>query len=159
MKHFPIEGIIGKYIKYHDIGVYLIYGPKDSGKTHYCNNFLLNGLRDGAFCICISSSFIENRYKSIYFSEEENLDNKLKVLNPYVMDGLGNAELDDRQALIKLFEEIKKLVNSHSGQPIYLSLSSLTNFLENFNHQIVLRFVTSLIFFLRSHEINSVFYN
>lgn len=157
MKHFPIEGIIGKYIKYHDIGVYLIYGPKTSGKIHYCNNFLLNGLRDGAFCICISSSFIENRYKSIYFSGEENLDDKLKVLNPYVIDGLGNSELDDRQVLIKLFEEIKKLVNSHMGQPIYLALSSLTNFLENFDPQIVLKFVTSLTFFLRSHEINSVF--
>jgi len=157
MKHFPIEGIIGKYIKYHDIGVYLINGPKASGKIHYCNNFLLNGLRDGAFCICISTSFIENRYKSIYFSKEENLDNKLKVLNPYVLHESGNPELDDKQVLTKLLEEIRKLVNSHVGQPVYLVLSSLTNFLENFDPQIVLKFVTSLTFFLRSREINSIF--
>jgi KaiC/GvpD/RAD55 family RecA-like ATPase len=157
MKHFPIEGIIGKYIKYHDIGVYLIYGPKASGKIHYCNNFLLNGLRDGVFCLCISTSFTENRYKSIYFSEEENLDEKLKVLNPYVLDELGNTELDDKQVLTKLLEEIKKLVNSYTGQSVYLALSSLTNFLENFDSQIVLKFVTSLVFFLKSREINSIF--
>jgi class 3 adenylate cyclase/KaiC/GvpD/RAD55 family RecA-like ATPase len=157
MKHFPIEGIIGKYIKYHDIGVYLIHGPKASGKIHYCNNFILNGLRDGVFCICVSTSFIENRYKSIYFSKEENLDNKLKVLNPYVSYELNNTELDDKLVLTKLFEEIKKLVNSHPGQPVYLALSSLTNFLENFDPNIVLKFVTSLTFFLRNREINSIF--
>jgi hypothetical protein len=86
---------------------------------------------------------------SIYFSEEENLDKKLKVLNPYVLDELGNTELDDRQVLTKFLEEIKKLVNSHKGQSVYLALSSLTNFLENFDSQIVLKFVTSLVFLLK----------
>ncbi len=157
MKHFPAEGILSKNIKNHDIGVYLIYGPKGSGKIHYCNNFLRNGLKDGAFCICVSSSFIEKRYKNIYFSEQENLNSNLKVLNPYILDGFENIEGDDRQALFNLIEAIKKLVNSHLGQPVYLILSSLTNFLENFNALDVMRFVTSLTFFLKNREINSIF--
>lgn len=157
MKHFPAEGIMGKNIKYPDFGVYLIYGPKASGKIHYCNNFLRNGLKDGAFCICVSSSLIENRYKTIYFSEQQNSNSHLKVLNPYILDGFENTEADDREALFNLIKAIKKLVNAHLGQPVYLVLSSLTNFLENFNTPDVLRFITSLTFFLKNHEINSIF--
>ena len=40
MKHFPGIDIISKNLEIHDLGVYLIYGPKLSGKLHYCNNFI-----------------------------------------------------------------------------------------------------------------------
>ena len=61
------------------------------------------------------------------------------------------------RALIHLFEEIKKLIDAHSNQSLYFVLSSLTNFLENFSDQDVIKFVTSLVFLLKNYEINSIF--
>ena len=157
MKHFPGIDLISRNFEQPDLGVYLIYGPKSSGKLHYCNNFILNGLTDGVFCICISSSFIEKKYKRIFFSGKESLCFNLKVLNPYILNGYGMSDFDDNQALIHLFEEIKKLIDAHSNQSLYFVLSSLTNFLENFSDQDVIKFVTSLVFLLKNYEINSIF--
>ena len=70
MKHFPGNDIINRNSTQPELAVYLLYGPKSSGKLHYCNNFVLNGLTDGVFCICISSSFLEKKYKSIFFLGE-----------------------------------------------------------------------------------------
>ncbi len=157
MKHFPGNDIISRNIKQPELGVYLIYGPKSSGKLHYCNNFVLNGLTDGVFCICISSSFIEKKYKRIFFSGKESLCVNLKVLNPYILNGYGMSDFNDSQVLMHLFEEIRQLVDAHSNQPVYFVLSSLTNFLENFSDQDVVKFVTSLVFLLKNYEINSIF--
>jgi hypothetical protein len=157
MKHFPGIDIISRTLEQPDLGVYLIYGPKSSGKLHYCNNFVLNGLTDGVFCICVSSSFIEKKYKRIFFSEQEKLYSNLKVLNPYIMNGYGKSDFNDSKVLMHLFEEIRQLVDVHSNQSIYFVLSSLTNFLENFDDQDVIKFVTSLVFLLKNYEINSIF--
>ncbi len=157
MKHFPGKDIMGKNLNPPDLGMYLIYGPKSSGKLHYCNNFILNGLRDGVFCICISSSFIENKYKKIFFSGQEDLCFNLKVLNPYTLKGFNSSGLDNSQALVHINEEVRQLIDDNSNKPIYFVLSSLTNFLENFDNQYVIKFVTSLVFFLKNHEINSIF--
>ena len=97
MKHFPGIDLISRNFEQPDLGVYLIYGPKSSGKLHYCNNFILNGLTDGVFCICISSSFIEKKYKRIFFSGKESLCFNLKVLNPYILNGYGMSDFDDNQ--------------------------------------------------------------
>lgn len=156
MKHFPVNDIISRNLKQPELGVYLIYGPKLSGKLHYCNNFILNGLTDGVFCICISSSFIEKKYKSIFFLGQESLCLNLKVLNPYTLNGYDRSGFDTSQALMHLFEEIRQLIYAHSNRPVYLVLSSLTNFLENFNEQNVIKFVTSLVFLLKNYEINSI---
>ena len=157
MKHFPGNDIISRNLTQPELGVYLIYGPKSSGKLHYCNNFVLNGITDGVFCICISSSCIENKYKRAFFSGKENLWINLKVLNPYTLNGYGMSDFNDGQALMHLFEEIRQLVDAHSNQPVYFVLSSLTNFLENFSDQDVIKFVTSLVFLLKNYEINSIF--
>jgi hypothetical protein len=157
MKHFPGNDIINRNSTQPELGVYLLYGPKSSGKLHYCNNFVLNGLTDGVFCICINSSFLEKKYKSIFFSGKENLCINLKVLNPYSINGYGMADFNDSQTLMHLFEEIRQLVDAHSNQPVYFVLSSLTNFLENFSDQDVIKFVTKLVFLLKNYEINSIF--
>jgi hypothetical protein len=156
MKHFPGNKIICRNLKPTDLGVYLIYGPKSSGKLHYCNNFILNGLADGVFCIIISSSFIEKKYKSIFFLGQ-SLSPDLKVLNPYTLNGYNRYGFDNSQALEHLFEAVKQLIDLHTNQPVYLVLSSLTNFLENFSEQEVTKFVTSLIFLLKNYEVNSIF--
>ncbi len=157
MKHFPGNDIINRNSIQPELGVYLLYGPKSSGKLHYCNNFVLNGLTDGVFCICISSSFLEKKYKSIFFSGKETLCINLKVLNPYTVNGYGMSDFNDSQTLMHLFEEIRQLVDAHSNQPVYFVLSSLTNFLENFSDQDVIKFVTKLVFLLKNYEINSIF--
>jgi hypothetical protein len=157
MKHFPGYDIINRNSIQPELGVYLLYGPKSSGKLHYCNNFVLNGLTDGVFCICISSSFLEKKYKSIFFSGKETLCINLKVLNPYTVNGYGMSDFNDSQTLMHLFEEIRQLVEAHSNQPVYFVLSSLTNFLENFSDQDVIKFVTKLVFLLKNYEINSIF--
>ncbi len=157
MKHFPGSDIIGRNLKPPDLGVYLISGPKLSGKLHYCNNFILNGLTDGVFCICISSSFIEKQYKSIFFSGLEDLCLNLKVLNPYTLKGDDRVRFENSHALTHLFEEVRQLIDSNSNRPVYFVLSSLTNFLENFSDQDVTKFVTSLVFLLKNHEVNSIF--
>ena len=157
MKHFPGNDIISRNLTQPELGVFLLYGPKSSGKLHYCNNFVLNGLIDGVFCICVSSSFIEKKYKRVFFSGKEDLCINLNVLNPYTLNGYGMSDINDGQALKRLFEEIRQLVDSHSKQPVYFVLSSLTNFLENFSDQDVVKFVTSLVFLLKNYEINSIF--
>ncbi|HKX97502.1 MAG TPA: adenylate/guanylate cyclase domain-containing protein [Candidatus Nitrosocosmicus sp.] len=157
MKHFPGNDIIGKNLQRPDFGVYLISGPKVSGKLHYCNNFILNGLTDGVFCICISSSFIEKKYKSIFFPGLESLCLNLKVLNPYTLDSYDRAGFENSQALTYLFEEVRQLIDTPLNRPVYLVLSSLTNFLENFSDQDVTKFVTSLVFLLKNHDVNSIF--
>jgi len=58
---------------------------------------------------------------------------------------------------MRLFEEVRQLIDAHSNRPVYLVLSSLTNFLENFSEQDVIKFVTSLVFLLKNYEINSIF--
>ncbi len=55
------------------------------------------------------------------------------------------SDFDDSQALMHLFEEIRRLFDDHSNQPIYFVLSSSTNFLENFSEQDVIKFVTSIM--------------
>ena len=81
----------------------------------------------------------------------------LTVLNPYTLKGYDGASFENSQALTHLFEEVRQIIETHLNQPVYFVLSSLTNFLENFNNQDVTKFVTSLVFLLKNHEVNSIF--
>ena len=72
------------------------------------------------------------------------------------MDTIG-PDFENSQALTHLFEEVRQLIDTQLNRPVYFVLSSLTNFLENFSDQDVTKFVTSLVFLLKNHEVNSIF--
>ena len=157
MKYFPGKNVICGNMKIPDNGVYLIYGPKFSGKLQHCNNFILNALKDSGFCIFVSSSFLDKKYKCVFLSDYKNLWENLRLLNLYTLDEFELTSTNMEKGFEFLSLKIKELVKLNSHRPVSFVLDSLTNFVENFGQEQVNKFITKLIFFLKQNEIDAIF--
>ncbi len=165
MKRLPGSELIFNESQLLDYGIFLLVGPKLSGKTCYCNNFLINALRNNSFCVYVSSSYSEKQFTNLFKSLDKNIITKSALINPYVV---GNSKFDppshsstitsspeDKLRLSSL--RIKDAILSHSNEPICFIMDSLTSMLTYFEMQSLLKFLVDLVYYLKERDIVSIF--
>jgi KaiC/GvpD/RAD55 family RecA-like ATPase len=152
--------------------VLLLTGPVGVGKTMYCRQFFIDGLRKRDHCIYISSNLSENQYRSLVADTQiELLPEYSRFVNPYLIEGR------DNERLLLTLEEIDRIManfsrinvaatnGAHSsempntgvaGQGIRLIIDSLTHLFAVFGNGPVLSFVTELYFRLKKVEANAI---
>jgi archaellum biogenesis ATPase FlaH len=168
MKRLPGSELIFNESQLLDYGLFLLVGPKLSGKTCYCNNFLINALRNNSFCVYVSSSYSEKQFANLFRSVDKNIITKSALINPYVVSiskfdshspSSSNfpppSSTEDKLRLTDL--RIKKAIQSHSNESICFIMDSLTNLLAYFEMQPLLKFLVDLIYCLKEKDIVSVF--
>jgi archaellum biogenesis ATPase FlaH len=157
LKYFPGNDYLFNDLKSFDSGIFLMTGPKFSGKSSYCNNFFVNAINDNSFCIYVSSSFTKKQFNNLFLSKSMYVEKNSKLINPYLID---QNTLSDNLASEKLhltYLKIKEFLDSQISQSICLVVNSLTNLLTYFDLRDIIKFVTDLSFLLKEQESVAIF--
>src|SRR5215210_7200187 len=133
LKYFPGKDyIFNDKMKSFDSGIFLMTGPKMSGKSIYCNNLFINAINEGSFCIYISSSLTGKQYNNLFLSKNKNLEKDSKLINPYLMQPVTQSDNLKDEKLYLSYLKIKELIDAHANQSTCLIMNSLTNLLTCF---------------------------
>ncbi len=157
LKYFPGNEFIFSGLKSSNSGIFLLTGPKFSGKSSYCNNLFLNAIKDNSFCIYVNSSFTEKQYANLFSSKAPNIEKNSKLVNPYLIPQITLSDTTTDGKLHTTFLRIRELIESHSNQSVCLIMNSLTNLLTYFVIRGIIKFVTDLSFMLKEKEIIAIF--
>ena len=77
LKYFPGNEYIFNGLKLPNSGIFLLRGPKFSGKSSYCNNFFINAIKDNNFCIYVNQVLQKNNIL-IYFHLKPSILKKIQ---------------------------------------------------------------------------------
>ena len=132
LKYFPGNEYIFNGLKLPNSGIFLLRGPKFSGKSSYCNNLFINAIKDNSFCIYVSSSFTEKQYTHLFSSKTKYVEKNSKLVNPYLINQIAPSDTSTEIKLHNTFLKIQELIDSHTNQSICFIINSLTNLLTNF---------------------------
>ena len=91
LKYFPGNEYIFNGLKLPNSGIFLLRGPKFSGKSSYCNNLFINAIKDNNFCIYVSSSFTEKQYTHLFSSKTKYFEKNSKLVNPYLIHQIATS--------------------------------------------------------------------
>jgi archaellum biogenesis ATPase FlaH len=157
LKYFPGNEYIFSGLKLPNSGIFLLRGPKFSGKSSYCNNFFINAIKDNNFCIYVSSSFTEKQYIHLFSSKTKYFEKNSKLVNPYLIHQIATSDTSTEIKLHNTFLKIQELIDSHTNQSICFIINSLTNLLTNFLLRDIIKFITDLSFLLKEKETIAIF--
>ncbi len=157
MKYFPGNEYIFSNLKLSNSGIFLLTGPKFSGKSSYCNNLFVNAINDHSFCIYVSSSFTEKQYNNLFSSKTTYIEKNSKLINPYLINQIAHSDDLTGEKLHLSYLKIKEFIDSHINQSICFIMNSLTNLLTYFEMHDIIKFVTELSFLLKEKEIIAIF--
>ncbi|HEY0579616.1 MAG TPA: hypothetical protein VGC75_02815, partial [Candidatus Nitrosocosmicus sp.] len=133
MKYFPGYEYIFNGLKSSNSGIFLLKGPKFSGKSSYCNHLFINAINDNSFCIYVSSSFTEKQYTNLFSSKTKYVEKNSKLVNPYLINQITLSDNLTDGKLHDTFLKIQELIDSHTNQSICFIMNSLTNLLTYFD--------------------------
>jgi archaellum biogenesis ATPase FlaH/class 3 adenylate cyclase len=158
LKHFPGNDLLfNTKPESFNSGIFLMIGPKMSGKATYCNNLFTNSINDGGFCIYISSSLTGKQYNNLFLSKSRNLEKNSRLINPHLMQSVTQHDNVKDERLHLVYLKTKELIESHTNQSTCVIMDSLTNLLTYFDVRVLVKFVTDLTFLLKDKEINGIF--
>ncbi len=158
MKYFPgSDYLFNSKLNSFDSGIFLLTGPKMSGKSTYCNNLFINAINDDGFCIYISSSLTGKQYNNLFLPKNKNFGSNSKLINPYLMQSFTKYDNLKDEKLYLTYLKTKELIGSHTDQSVCLIMNSLTNLLTYFDNRDIVKFVTDLTFLLKDKEIVAIF--
>ncbi|HKQ22694.1 MAG TPA: ATPase domain-containing protein [Nitrososphaeraceae archaeon] len=159
-----------------DSAIILLMSPPGGGKTLYCRQMIIESLQNGASCIYINSSMTRKEYQNLFKNTTDNILEKLKFLNPYLVatatkesdisTGIGDPKLS------ATLQEIQKTINewtssvtntkrgtnqestsTHSNNPKFaIFIDSLTHMFTLFEEDKVLKFINSMSFLIKELE-------
>jgi archaellum biogenesis ATPase FlaH len=157
LKYFPGNEYIFNGLKASNSGIFLLKGPKFSGKSSYCNHLFINAINDNSFCIYVSSSFTEKQYTNLFSSKTKYVEKNSKLVNPYLINQITLSDNLTDGKLHNTFLKIQELIDSHTNQSICFIMNSLTNLLTYFDIRDIIKFVTDLSFLLKEKELIAIF--
>jgi len=94
-------------------GLLLLVGLAATGKSMYCRQFFIDGIRHGDFCIYISPGITEKKFRSLFPTvEAETLEMTSKFINPYIPKDTKNNESnnDDSDKLKLTLRELHEIL-------------------------------------------------
>ena len=119
--------------------LFLLVGSAGTGKSMYCKQFIMDGILRSDYCIYISPSMTEKKFRSLFPKlEAVVLNRSSKFINPYLRIDTrniaknSNDTADDLDKLKLTLAEIHEiLVNQKRENDQYNSSSSIHGHLEN----------------------------
>ncbi|MCI0565063.1 MAG: hypothetical protein MN733_41890 [Nitrososphaera sp.] len=133
-------------------GIILLVGDTGTGKTMYCRQFLLDGLRGGHLCILISPTLSQKQLKELFLADAEALPGDFKFIDPY------KRPSDAKKGSGKLSTSLKQLRaavagrdrnRGSKGRATRVVVDSLTQLMILFDEKDVMKFVSELSVLLR----------
>lgn len=130
--------------------ILLLAGPTGAGKTMYCRQFILDGLRERDICILISSSLSQRQFKALFEGITSSRLSRLRFLDPYGKTARNKKSVK----LSATMEEVRRIISKSRREDgmrrsIRVAVDSLTQLLILFGEKALLRFVTELSMLLR----------
>jgi KaiC/GvpD/RAD55 family RecA-like ATPase len=120
-------------------GVFLLSGPAGVGKTMYCRQFLIDGLKNGEYCIFISSTLTENQFRRLFDDANQSTKN-LSFTNPCQSPSTKVIA----SKLSASLRDIDRLIDKAKGRSVRIVVDSLTHILLVAGEKLVLKFMMDL---------------
>jgi KaiC/GvpD/RAD55 family RecA-like ATPase len=88
--------------------LFLLVGLAGTGKSMYCRQFFIDGVLHSDYCIYISPSMTEKKFRSLFPKlEAVALDGTSKFINPYMRMGTSNITKNDNSTAADDLDKLK----------------------------------------------------
>jgi len=94
-------------------GLILLAGPAGVGKTMYCRQFIVEGLKNGDPCLFVSSTLTEKNANAMFSEVDSRLKGKLKIIS---LHDLPQSKRDARIKLSNALVEIRSSIMSMAAR-------------------------------------------
>lgn len=130
-------------------GILLLAGPAGIGKTMYCRQFLVEGLRRGDQCMFISSNLTEKQSKELLYDQESYASRaNLICINPFPFTSSSKRDVETRlsHTLGAIQNAVEKLGNNtcRNDNSIRIVIDSLTHMRLNCTERQLIRFIANI---------------
>lgn len=138
------------------MGMLLLTGPAGVGKTMYCRQFLIDGLKSGDHCIFISSSLTEDQFRDLFARADPGMAN-LRFINPCQNLSKKGAASKMPATMRNIGQVIDKTRGaSGKGRPVRLVVDSLTHMLLVCGEKTLMKFVIDLSKMLKDSPVTAI---
>lgn len=150
--------------------ILLLTGSSGAGKSIYCRQFLLEGISQNEYCICLSSNLTIDQYNDLFSNIKKSVISQYSIfINPYTNDIEENMKLSftlgevanalDQAGIGKKQQMVNSpsLADTKSAKNVRFVCDSLTHLLALFGEKAVETFITKLYFILKSYNAAAIF--